>query len=90
MSAETCVYVLCNKDNSGTPEFRVTVARAVDNIFFEDTEFIRDTFSDGIMFNNYETAITHANRLDEEFQTEYSISLIKKYQDHPFPIRRVS
>jgi hypothetical protein len=85
MSAETCVYILKNKKLSSDQfEYRIHVARAVDNIFFEDSEWISETFSNCTLTTSEKIAISHAEHLDRIYETEYGVSLIKTFENQSF------
>jgi hypothetical protein len=93
MSADNGVYIL---ETSG-PEFRVTYAQAIDNIYGKfndstaqwegDMNMMVDYFKESEIFDTYEKAFNHAIKLSKEHEyLEDGICFIHRFKNRHFGV----
>lgn len=94
MSADNGIYVLLTESEKG-PEYRVTYANAIDNIYGEwnseagkydgDIKTIQDTFGQVPVFNTLNEALDFAEELEHNMDpTEDGICIISDFQSYGY------
>lgn len=92
MSADNGIYVLYTESEKG-PEYRVTYAQAIDNIYgrynddlgrYEgDVTAIKSTFGDSPVFYSLNEAIDKAEEISYDYEyLEDGICVINEFKDH--------
>lgn len=94
MSADNGVYILLTESDKG-PEYRVTYANAIDNIYGEwndktakydgNIETIKSTFAEAEKFHTLNEALDAAEFLEQELgTTEDGVCVITDFQSYGY------